>query len=192
MWINYRRIVDVCQPSGRRESAEDGEVFSVELVPDDAVDRVVREDWTHLIDAGLPSSGRNPAPSNRPHVTLAVREHIDPRELEGIADLLPLPLELGGVLLFGRSPRLVLTRQVVPGAALLAFHAEVARRVGQPEPHYANTAPDRWSPHMTLARGLDPERLALALRAVQLGHARGHAVGLRVWDASARQVTTLR
>jgi hypothetical protein len=45
---------------------------------------------------------------------------------------------------------------------------------------------------MTLARGLDPERLALALRAVHLGHVRGHAVGLRVWDASARQVTTLR
>ena len=169
-----------------------GRVFSVELVPDDTVDRAVREDWSRLIGAGLPSSGRNPAPSNRPHITVAVRDHVEPAVLADMADLLPLPLELGGVLLFGRSPRLVLTRQVVVGAQLLAFHAAVARRIGPPEPHYANTAPDRWSPHLTLARGLDADRLARALQEVELPQVRGEAVGLRVWDAAAKRITTLR
>ena len=166
-------------------------MFSVELLPDARLDAALRGEWLRLIDAGLPSAGRNQAPSNRPHITLAVRERLEVTALTGLADLLPLPVELGGMLLFGRARRFVLTRQVVPSAALLALHAGVAARLGPPEARYANTAPDRWSPHMTLARGLDAEQLALALRVIEHPPLAGEGRALRVWDAAARTITTL-
>ncbi|WP_446723936.1 2'-5' RNA ligase family protein, partial [Microbacterium sp. CPCC 204701] len=105
-------------------------VFSVELLLDEAAERAVRDDWARLIDAGLPSSGRHLAPTNRPHVTIAVRD--DPRldALDGLAAALPLRVELSGLLVFGGATRAVLTRHVVASAALLEFHREVARRLG--------------------------------------------------------------
>jgi 2'-5' RNA ligase len=163
-------------------------VFSVELLPDARLDSALRAEWSRLIDAGLPSAGRHQAPSNRPHVTLAVRERLD---VTALVDSLPLPIELGGVLLFGRARRYVLTRQVVPSAALMELHAGIAARLGPPEARYANTAPDRWSPHMTLARGLDAEQLALALHVIEHPPLAGEGRALRVWDAAARTVTTL-
>ena len=166
-------------------------MFSVELLPDARLDSALRAEWSRLIDAGLPSAGRHQAPSNRPHVTLAVREGFDVTALAGLADSLPLPIELGGVLLFGRARRFVLTRQVVPSGALMELHAGIAARLGPPEARYANTAPDRWSPHMTLARGLDSEQLALALHVIEHPPLAGEGRALRVWDAAARTVTTL-
>ena len=56
-------------------------MLSVELVPDAAIEAAVRDDWARLESAGLPNAGRNPSPSNRPHVTLAVRDHLDPTAL---------------------------------------------------------------------------------------------------------------
>ena len=167
-------------------------MFSVELLPDAAVDSVVREDWARLMDAGLPSSGRNPSPTNCPHMTVAVRDRLDIDALHGLADALPIRVEVSGVLLFGGRSRFVLTRHVVASVTLLEFHREVGGRVGPPEPRYSNTAPDRWSPHITLARGMDAERLARALRTVEAPSVAGEVTGLRVWDAAAKRVTTLR
>ncbi|QKJ18653.1 2'-5' RNA ligase family protein [Microbacterium hominis] len=166
-------------------------MFSVELLPDPRIDRAVRSDWERLREAHLPSAGRNPSPSNRPHLTAAVREHVDPAALEDLVELLPLPLEVSGVVLFGRE-RFVLARHVVVAGALAAFHAAVARRLGPPGARFETTAVDRWTPHLTLARGLDADHLARALRAVEIPNMVGEAVGLRVWDAAAKAVTTLR
>jgi hypothetical protein len=176
----------------RARAREDGGVFSVELIPDDVLDRAVREDWDRLLGADLPSSGRNPAPSNRPHVTLAVREQLEPSAFAGLADLLPVPLDLGGVLLLGHRDRYVLTRQVIVTSALLAVHRAVAEIAGKPEPHYSNTGIDHWTPHITLARGLTAVRLATAMRLIAARHVSGQATGARVWDAEARRVTTIR
>lgn len=167
-------------------------MFSVELVPDAELDRAVRDDWDRLLGADLPSSGRNPAPSNRPHVTLAVRERLVPTEFAGVADQLPVRLELGGLVLLGHRDRYVLARHVVVTAQLLAVHRAVAALAGLPEPRYSTTAPDRWTPHVTLARGLTAARLATALRMIRAPHLVGEATGLRVWDADSRRVTTLR
>lgn len=166
-------------------------MFSVELLPDSEIELAVRDDWNRLIEAGLPSSGRNPSPSSHPHVTLAARDRVEAAAVAGIAGLLPVPLELGGVLLFGHGRHLVLSRQIVVTAALLAVHREVARTLGPPEARYANTGIDRWTPHVTLASGVRPETLPLVLKAIAAPHMIGAAVGLRVWDASAKVVTTL-
>lgn len=166
-------------------------MFSVELLLDDAAERAVRDDWARLIDAGLPSSGRNPSPSNRPHITVAVRDGIRLDDLPGVTQVLPLRVELNGLLVFGGATRAVLTRQVVASVALLQFHRDVAARLGAPEPRYANTAPDRWSPHVTLARRLDPEQLARAVRAIAAPVMHAEAVGLRVWDATAKTTTAV-
>jgi len=167
-------------------------VFSVELVLDPETERAVREDWDRLLAADLPSAGRNPAPSNRPHVTLAVRDHLDPSVFAGVASLLPVRIELGGVLLLGHRDRFILTRHIVVNRGLLEVHGAVAELAGTPEPRYSNTLPDRWTPHVTLARGLTATRLATALRLIPHRHIVGEATGLRVWNAEERVVTTLR
>jgi hypothetical protein len=167
-------------------------VFSVEVLPDAATDELMRDEWRRLIDAGLPSAGRHEGESNRPHVTLAVRERVEPETFAPLAAMLPLPLELGGVLVFGRGDRFVLTRAVVATKQLLELHRAVAFGAGAAEPRYANTAPDAWSPHLTLARRLHAEQVSQALRVLALPAIRGAAVGLRVWDAAAKRVTTLR
>ncbi|WP_345800064.1 2'-5' RNA ligase family protein [Microbacterium sp. AZCO] len=121
-------------------------MFSVELVMDASTEASVREDWDRLLAADLPSSGRNPSPSNRPHITLAVRDRLEPSAFTEIAELLPLPVELNGTLLLGHRDRFVLARHVVVSSALLEVHREVARVAGHPEPHYSNTGVDRWTP----------------------------------------------
>ncbi len=171
--------------------AQDGGVFSVELLPDPELDRAVREDWDRLLGADLPSSGRNPAPSNRPHLTLAVRDGLEPSAFAGITDMLPIAVELGGVVILGHRNRYVLARHVVVTAPLLAVHRTVAELAGTPQPHYSNTGIDRWTPHMTLARGLTAERLAKAMRLIRAPNLIGQAIGARVWDADARTVTML-
>jgi hypothetical protein len=171
---------------------QDGAVFSVELTLDEATDRAVRLDWQRLDEAGVRSAGRNPSFSNRPHLTMAVRDAVDPAAFSGAADALPLTIEFGGMLLFGHGPRFVVARQVVVTERLLDLHRRIAEVAGPPEPRYANTAPDRWTPHVTLARRLDANEVPIALRAVEPALASGEASGLRVWDAAAKTVTTFR
>jgi 2'-5' RNA ligase len=185
-------IHGVASLDGGARCREDEVVFSVEVTVDAAADEAVRADWARLVEAGLPSSGRNPSPTNRPHVTLAVREQVDPTAVAGAVGLLPIPLELGGILLFGHRGQFVLARQVVVTAALLALHRAVADSLGPPEPRYANTGLDRWSPHVTLARRLDAQRVAEALAVIEAQPITAQATGLRIWDASAKQITTLR
>ncbi|WP_243074099.1 2'-5' RNA ligase family protein [Microbacterium sp. SS28] len=166
-------------------------MFSVELTLDAETEASVRDDWDRLLAADLPSSGRNPSPSNRPHITVAVRDRLDAVAFTRVAALLPIRLELGGALLLGHRERYVLARHVVVSAALLDLHRAVADLAGRPEPRYSNTGPDRWTPHVTLARGLTAMRLATALRTIRAANVVGEAVGLRVWDAEARTITTL-
>lgn len=173
-------------------SRHDEGVFSVEVLPDAATDALVRHEWRRLLDAGLPSAGRHEGESNRPHITLAVRERLEPQAFAPLAAMLPIPLELGGVLLFGRGDRFVLTRAIVATKQLLELHRAVAFAAGTAEARYANTGPDGWSPHLTLARRLHADQVSEALRVLELPEVQGAAVGLRVWDAAAKRVTTLR
>lgn len=167
-------------------------MISVEVLPDPATDALARAAWRRLIDAGLPSAGRHTGESNRPHITVAVRDSPVLDGLSGLADLLPLTLRLGGVLLFPRSRQAVISWQVVVTASLAEFHRRVDAAIGPADERYAHTAPDRWTPHLTMARRVRLADLCAAVEAVDLSPHVGEVTGLRIWDATTRTVTTLR
>ncbi|MCW2838963.1 MAG: hypothetical protein JWR55_446 [Aeromicrobium sp.] len=166
-------------------------VQSVELVLDERLDELVREEWALLLDAGLPSQARHTGASNAPHVTLGVADQVDDDTdvaLAAIAYGHGQPLRLGGLLVFpGR--RSVLSRAVVPSAALLQAHRAVQAALQDSSGRPDNTAPDAWTPHVTLARRLDAGQLAAAI-AVLADRPRelaGTIGGARRWDADARR-----
>ena len=162
-------------------------VHSVELLFDLDTEAVIRRAWDDLRVAGIVAQ----PPAARPHATLCVAQQIDEAvlpALAGIGDRFPFPVRLGATLVFGRSAG-ILARLVVPSVELLALHAEVCRlstphlRPG-PMPH---TAPGDWTPHVTLARRVPPDRLARALgiagRPAEIGATAG---GLRLWNGNER------
>ena len=164
-------------------------LHSVEALLDDATTAEVRREWELLAAAGLPSQAAHTGATNAPHVTLsvagAVPDFVERRLAERVADHLPLPVRLGGVLVLG-SRRFVLARLVVPDAGLLALHGAVAEAMvacpDVPEPVRAG----RWTPHVTLARGLGSRQVGEALAA--LGRTRpvdGAVASVRRWDPEA-------
>lgn len=170
-------------------------MFSVEMLPDDDVDTAVRGDWQRLIDAGLPSARRHPSETNRPHVTLAVRDVLPEdavARLTALGEELPPVCRLGGAVVFPARDRFVLARPIVMTAALLRFHADVVDLIGAPPEDYAVTAQDRWTPHVTLARRMTAEQVGQALAVVGAASLDGRFSGLRLWDAEQKLVTVLR
>ena len=164
-------------------------VQTVELLLDDDTDSSVRRAWAMLAAAGLPSQARHTGPTNRPHVTLAVASAIPPgleEPLAGALSGLPVPVRLGGLVCFAGRRR-VLARLVVPTAALLEVHAAVAAVLAQcPDPS-PQLLPDRWTPHVTLARGLTGEQLGAALAVLNdRDELIGAAVAARRYDGAAR------
>ncbi|MEE3852573.1 2'-5' RNA ligase family protein [Gordonia sp. LSe1-13] len=175
-------------------------VHSIELLLDETADQRVRDEWASLADAGLPHQGSIRSSSNRPHVTLIAAQHLTPGVDEALAPTslrLPIAMTLGAPILFGPHRRTTLARLVVPSTELLSVHAQTARlagdHVGDDEsammPH---SAPGRWTPHVTLARRLDPEQLREALTVLD-GRAliTGEFVGIRHWDSDAKVETLL-
>ncbi len=162
-------------------------VHSIELVFDPDTEAAIRHIWADLAGAGIPSQ----APASRPHVSLAVAEHIDSdvdELLRPVAHRLPLTATIGAPVLFGRA-NVVFARLVVPTGDLLALHAEVHRLCGphlQPAP-MANSLPDHWTGHVTLARRVGGHQLGRALRiAGQPAQIDGRFAGLRRWDGGAK------
>lgn len=168
---------------------------SVELLPDESIDALIRAEWQALADAGLPSAARIRASSNRPHVTLIAAAHIEggvDAALGACASDLPLPCRIGAPVLFGRGARRTLARVVVPSAALLSVHAQVFETatpfLGE-NGAFAHAAPDSWTPHITLARRVDTTQLAAVLEVLDdLGQfdAAGSFTAVRRWDPDTR------
>jgi hypothetical protein len=165
---------------------------SIELLLDPDTDAAIRRCWQRLAEAGLPSQAAVKSPTNRPHVTLAVAERIAPSvdaSLTLLSRRLPLRCRVGAALLFG-GRKVTLARLVVPSAELMSVHAQVLRLSSPhlaPGPH-EHTQPGQWTPHVTLARRVDPGDVARALHvlgaaAVDIDAA---VVGLRRWDGDAR------
>ena len=167
---------------------------SVELLLDADADEAVREEWRKLDDAGLPSLARHTGASNRPHVTLLVApEGAETRiaPLREAAVLLPLPVTLGGLVLFPSRHGAVLARAVVVTAALLAVHRAVHDAVGRAVTALPVSIPDAWTPHVTLARRLTPAQVGAALEVLEIPVLAATATQLRLWDSATRLVHPL-
>jgi hypothetical protein len=166
-------------------------VHSVELLFDDETDVAMRHIWDDLANAGVRSLASSTSPSNRPHVTLTVAEHMDEAvddALRPLLRMLPFPCTIGAPMLFGRGP-FTLVRLLIPATRLLALQAEVhdaclPHMAPGPLPH---ADPGHWTPHVTLARRVAPEKLAdvLSLRRMSRDR-RGTAVAIRHWDGNNR------
>ncbi|NKY52920.1 2'-5' RNA ligase family protein [Nocardia vermiculata] len=159
-------------------------VQSVELILDEAAEAEVRRQWRSLANAGIHS----PAPDHRPHITAAVAREVWPRLDRPLAalSLPPLPVRLGGLLVFG-ARRLVLVRLVVPTAELLALQRDVAEVVAGCPGIPATTRPGAWTPHVTLARRLQPGQIETAIDAVAADRdSAATVVGIRRWDGDRR------
>jgi hypothetical protein len=169
---------------------------SIELLFDHDTDAALRSIWDALDAAGVPSQNRVTSPTNRPHVTMTVADHIDAAvdaELTALADLLPLPCIVGAPLVFGtrpkltngpesasdsphfvglgavrRPPRFTLAHLILPSAQLLDLH----RRIHQIcTPHMTpgpapHSAPGNWTAHATLGRRVSAADLGVAFAAV--------------------------
>lgn len=163
--------------------------LSIELLLDPATEAAVRAEWDALAAEGMSSLAQHTSPSNRPHVTLLVREDLPAFDRRALLGRPPISVTLSAPLLFGAGERRVLARSIVPTAELLDIHAAVhaAAGPGDDAPH---TAPGRWSPHVTLARRLRTVDLPAALDRLG-GEIHGRAVGLRLWDPTSATVTDL-
>ena len=109
---------------------------------------------------------------------------------------LPLPVDLGSLVVFGAPPRgLVLVRLVVVRAELLDLHARVHAALEPSEHDARHTTPGHWTPHVTLAHRMTPDQLARAIEVLDeaptapLDGAR--LVAGRRWDGTAKVVTEL-
>ena len=163
-------------------------VQSVELLLEPAAERAVLDVWSALRDAGLPSQARHTAPSNRPHVTLVAVPQIADEDavVAAVRDRLPVDATWGSVTFFGRGPW-VLVRLLEPSDGMRALQAAVAAVAGVPRD--STSAPDRWQPHVTLARRMEPSERDPA---AELARAQRHTgmpvvtTAVRRWDGVRR------
>ena len=167
---------------------------TIELTLDDELDSAVRAEWDLLAAAGLPSQALHLGITNAPHVTLGGASALDP-ETTGRLATVPLPgqIRLGGLLLFRGRRSSVVSRAVIPSAALLATHAGVAEAMDGAPDRPDLTLPGRWTPHVTLARRLDDAQLAQALDLLAdvPRELVGEPSALRHWDSDTKTVHVL-
>jgi 2'-5' RNA ligase len=171
---------------------------SIELTFDPETEAAFRAEWATLQAAGLPNLGRHPHASNRPHLTLAAGPALEPtdsltdifhRDGQPAAGPLPVELRVSGLLLFrAGATRFVLARPVVISTALLALHHAVLQHApGAVE----QTRPDRWTPHVTLARRLSAPQVTEALDVLGESPAAGRCVAARFWNGETKTLTAL-
>jgi 2'-5' RNA ligase len=170
-------------------------VQSVELLLEPEAERAVVRVWEALLEAGLPSQARHTAPSNRPHVTLVAVPRLTAEAEAAVADAvqghLPVDAGWGAVTFFGRGPW-VLVQLLGPGDGMRALQSAVAAAAGVPRD--STSAPERWRPHVTLARRVGPADRELvaevgaeaALAEAQTG-VRVVADAVRRWDGSRKR-----
>ena len=169
-------------------------MHSVEIVLDEDADRQVRAQWRQLALAGLPSQARHTGDSNRPHITVALTDRVTAaveRRLVDVTAGLPIPVTLGGLLIFG-DRRFILARLAVPSVELLSLQRGVVESLAEPvDPHHT-FGPGRWTPHVTLARRLTADQVGSALTVLgQVAPLAGQLVRARRWDIAQKQETWL-
>jgi 2'-5' RNA ligase len=167
-------------------------VHSVELLFDADTEAAVRRIWDDLAEAGVRSQAGHTAPSNRPHVTLAVAETMDSAVDEALRPLLqqlPITCTVGAPMLFGRR-QFTLVRLIVPSVPLLSLQADIhdACLPHAPQGPLPHSQPGQWTPHVTLARRVPAEQLQSALTMQSVSRElSATGVGIRHWDGNAKR-----
>ncbi|MGW0043834.1 2'-5' RNA ligase family protein [Rhodococcus sp. NPDC003348] len=164
-------------------------VQSVELLLDADLDTAIRREWRRLSDAALPSQDVVRKSTNRPHITLAVAQHIEPETDLLLQQQLAAPdlrLSLGGVVIFG-GHRKTLSYLVIPTAGLLALQRSIFRVLHASPGIPAHIHPGDWTPHITLARRVFPDEIGPAVNLLTPAHSSGKADGIRRWDGDAKR-----
>jgi len=170
-------------------------MHSVELLPDAVLDARVRSLWQRLADAGLPSLARHQHPTNRPHVTLAVVEDLEPARpalTRLLASLLPVAVGPAHPVVFpGRRSTLVLELPRTP--QLIDLQARVSELLADVlSPAAEHLAPDGWRPHLSVALRLRPEQAETGLALLAGARtASGRLAAGRSYDIAAREVRGL-
>lgn len=140
--------------------------FAVEVYFDQQTERRIRRLWQELADRNVCSV--LPAIGSRPHLSLAVYDHVDPEEVRpALAELAalqaPLQVDLTSV---GTFPGAECVVFVAPDATpeLLDLHRRVCARLAEfglrTHEYYR---PGRWVPHCTIAMELEPAQVPRAL-----------------------------
>ncbi|WP_130178325.1 2'-5' RNA ligase family protein [Cryobacterium sp. SO1] len=167
---------------------------SIELNFDLPTEATFRAEWTALEEAGLPNLGRHQGASNRPHLTLAAGPALQLTDsvraaFDRAAAVLPVELRVSGLVLFRAGPgRFVLARPVVMTRALLELHRTV---LGVSPGAVELTQPDRWTPHVTLARRLGADQVGQALAVLGEPPPAGSCVAARFWNGETKTLTAL-
>ena len=165
---------------------------TVELLGDDGLDRAVRAAWRRLDQVGLPSLARHQHPTNRPHLTLASADQWPPGGAAALADALralPVPVRLNRLLFFGGRTG-VLAWAVDGGEALRDLQAQVWSALDGADRHPQHE-PGTWTPHISLARRLQPDQAPLAAVAVGGVVPTGMLTTARSYDSVTRTVIPL-
>ncbi len=155
---------------------------TVELPPDHGLESLIRAVWNELDAAGVPSLARHRHVTNRPHLTLASAPRLP--DLGAFLAVLPLAATLDGLVRFDGQAG-VLAWSVRPEERLLELQRQVWAAVADDNPQHA---PDRWTPHITLARHTAPAAAGLL---AGLPPATGRFVAARSYDSETRTVTGL-
>lgn len=132
--------------------------YALELNFDGASDRALRDQWTALQQAGLPSQADHKGMTNAPHLTLVAGRTIPAAvvDLAARETALPADLVVRGLVLFGEGPRVTIAHLIEPDLELATLAARL--RSGVPELRYPV-----WTPHVTLARRVPRARVGDAL-----------------------------
>jgi 2'-5' RNA ligase len=161
-------------------------VQSVELTLDPSAEAAVVAQWDRLAAAGL----TKPHGHHVPHITLYAADAIpvgaEPLLREIVREL-DLTVRIGALMIFGpRNGRCILVRHVPASTELLELQQRVATACKADSA--GQFGPGRWSPHVTLARGVAADQLGTAART--LGRSAKDVVSrirqCRRWDGNRR------
>jgi 2'-5' RNA ligase len=165
-------------------------VQSVEILLDAETTAHIQQEWQTLVAAGLPSQGRHPGGTNRPHLTVGVAGQLTTAQeadvVAAVSGRVPFPLRLQGLLILGSGP-FVLARAVAPSVDLLQLQEQVAGRLPRPTGPHDHQSPGSWTAHVTLARRVDAAQLSASLAALlPIDELDGTAQVVRRWDGEQR------
>jgi len=120
--------------------------------------------WEALRAAGVPSQADHRSMTNAPHVTLVaavgIEQSVVTRACEVIGPLLPLRIEVRGLVFFGQGPRVTIAHLVEPDRTL----AEATSAIRALVPTVRHPV---WTPHVTLARRVPRRLVPIALEVLQ-------------------------